>query len=160
GRPGSQGIRRVARRGAGTIARRIPRSDRPARCTRSLVPGDQRGNRSAGGNRDVAATPRATAPAAHAGPWRENGRAGHMTETEFERRLSAAIREEMPPLHAPEDLRQRVRAAINSAATPTRWERWGYSKTTRWLAVAASLALVAVGGTVGYQLAERRAGEG
>jgi len=86
-----------------------------------------------------------------------------MTETEFERRLSAAIREEMPPLHAPEELRQRVRAAINSAATPTRWERWGggpYSSTTRWLALAASLALVAVGGTVGYQLAERRAGEG
>ena len=86
-----------------------------------------------------------------------------MTETEFERRLSAAIREEMPPLHAPEELRRRVRAAINSAATPTRWERWGggpYSSTTRWLALAASLALVAVGGTVGYQLAERRAGEG
>jgi len=86
-----------------------------------------------------------------------------MTETEFERRLSAAIREEMPPLHAPEELRQRVRAAINTAATPTRWERWGggpYSNTTRWLALAASLALVAVGGTVGYQLAERRAGEG
>ena len=86
-----------------------------------------------------------------------------MTETEFERRLSAAIREEMPTLHAPEDLSQRVRAAINSAATPTRWKRWGggpYSSTTRWLALAASLALVAVGGTVGYQLAERRAGEG
>ena len=86
-----------------------------------------------------------------------------MTETEFERRLSAAIREELPPLHAPEELRQRVRAATNSAATPTRWERWGggpYSSTTRWLALAASLALVAVGGTVGYQLAERRAGEG
>ena len=86
-----------------------------------------------------------------------------MTETEFERRLSAAIREEMPTLHAPEELRQRVRAAINSAATPTRWERWGggpYSSTTRWLALAASLALVAVGGTVGYQVAERRAGEG
>ena len=84
-----------------------------------------------------------------------------MTETEFERRLSAAIREEMPPLRAPEELRQRVRAAIHNAATPTRWRRWGlYSNQTRWLALAASLALVALGGTAGYQIAARRAGEG
>ena len=84
-----------------------------------------------------------------------------MSETEFDRRLSAAIREEMPPLRAPEELRQRVRAAINNAATPSRWQRWGLSSTqTRWLALAASLALVALGGTVGYQVAERRAGEG
>ena len=84
-----------------------------------------------------------------------------MSETEFERRLSAAIREEMPPLRAPEELRQRVRAAINNAAMPSRWQRWvPYSNQTRWLALAASLALVALGGTVGYQVAERRAGEG
>jgi len=84
-----------------------------------------------------------------------------MTETEFERRLSAAIREEMPPLRAPAELRQRVHAAIHSAATPTRWKRWGsFSNQTRWLALAASLAFVALGGTVGYQVAARRAAEG
>jgi anti-sigma factor RsiW len=79
-----------------------------------------------------------------------------MTETEFERRLSAAIREEMPPLHAPEELHHRVRAAIEAAVTPAGWSR--YSTTTRWLALAASLAFVALGGTVGYQVAARRAG--
>ncbi|HEV2671159.1 MAG TPA: hypothetical protein VGU74_08715, partial [Gemmatimonadales bacterium] len=81
-----------------------------------------------------------------------------MTETEFERQLSAAIREEMPPLRAPDELRQRVRAAINDAATPARWTR--YSTTTRWLALAASFVLVALGGTAGWQLADRRAAEG
>jgi anti-sigma factor RsiW len=74
-----------------------------------------------------------------------------MNETEFERRLGAAIREEMPPLRAPEELRRRVRAAIRGSAGGTRVVR-----TTRWLALAASVALVALGGVGGWQLAARR----
>ncbi|HWC74002.1 MAG TPA: hypothetical protein VG454_08695 [Gemmatimonadales bacterium] len=83
-----------------------------------------------------------------------------MSETDFERRLSAAIREEMPPLRAPEELRQRVRAAINNAATPKRWAWEGRPFPTRWLALAASLALVALGATAGWQVAARRAAGG
>lgn len=71
-----------------------------------------------------------------------------MTHTEFDRQLSAAIREEMPPLHAPDELRRRVHAAIR--------ER---SFRPRWLALAASVLLLIGGGVAGWQLAlERTAG--
>ena len=81
-----------------------------------------------------------------------------MTETEFERQLSATIREEMPPLRAPNELRQRVHAAIHDAATPAaHGEGARFPRMTRWLALAASVALVALGGAGGWQLAARRA---
>ena len=59
--------------------------------------------------------------------------------------LSAAIREQVPALHAPDALRQRVRATLRDAAGTTR-VRWGLpAVATRWLALAASLATVALG---------------
>lgn len=68
--------------------------------------------------------------------------------------LGAAIRAEVPSLRAPEELRTRVRSALTSAA--------GHSVTRRpatlgprWLALAASLAVVALGG---WRLGLSRAG--
>jgi len=70
--------------------------------------------------------------------------------------LSAAIREQVPALHAPDALRQRVRATLRDAAGTTR-VRWGLpAVATRWLALAASLATVAVGG---WRLGVSRADE-
>src|SRR6266852_5468008 len=59
--------------------------------------------------------------------------------------LSAAIRGQVPAFRAPDALRGRVRAAVRGAAgAPLR--RWVLpSVATRWLALAASLAVVAVG---------------
>ncbi|HUC39687.1 MAG TPA: hypothetical protein VMR92_02555, partial [Gemmatimonadales bacterium] len=63
-----------------------------------------------------------------------------MSETEFERQLGAAIREELPALRAPAELRDRVRAAIRDTAAPVARPR--FSPPTRWLALAASVVLV------------------
>jgi anti-sigma factor RsiW len=59
--------------------------------------------------------------------------------------LGAAIRAEVPPLRAPDVLRTRVRAALSSAAGTTASRRPMPPLGWRWLALAASLALVAVG---------------
>ena len=80
-----------------------------------------------------------------------------MTETEFERQLSAAVREEMPPLRAPEELRRRIHAAVRETAIASPQRR--LFPTTRWLALAASLVLIALGGAGGWQIAARRAAE-
>jgi anti-sigma factor RsiW len=70
--------------------------------------------------------------------------------------LGAAIRAEVPALRAPDGLRTQVRAALRSAAgvpvTPSTMPPLGW----RWLALAASLALVAVGS---WQVASNRAAE-
>jgi anti-sigma factor (TIGR02949 family) len=67
--------------------------------------------------------------------------------------LGAAIRAEIPALRAPEDLRIRIRGALRSAAiSPAR--RTAPPLGWRWLALAASLALVAGGS---WQLASNRA---
>src|SRR5207244_3838147 len=68
--------------------------------------------------------------------------------------LSAAIREQVPALRAPDALRDRVRATLRDAAGTTRVRR-GLPGATRWLALAASLATVAVGSS---RLALRGAG--
>ena len=62
--------------------------------------------------------------------------------------LSAAIREQVPALRAPDVLRSRVRATLRDAA--------GTRGAARWLALAASLTVVAVGS---WRLALSRAGE-
>jgi len=62
--------------------------------------------------------------------------------------LSAAIREQVPALRAPDVLRSRVRATLRAAA--------GTRGAARWLALAASLTVVAVGS---WRLALSRAGE-
>jgi anti-sigma factor (TIGR02949 family) len=66
--------------------------------------------------------------------------------------LGAAIRAEVPALLAPEELRNRVRQAVRAGAPVT--SRKSPVVGWRWLALAASLALVAVGG---WQLGSRRA---
>jgi anti-sigma factor RsiW len=67
--------------------------------------------------------------------------------------LGAAIRAEVPPLRAPDELRTRVRAALRSAAgSPV--TRRPLPQSSRWLALAASVALVAVGS---WRLASNRA---
>jgi anti-sigma factor (TIGR02949 family) len=67
--------------------------------------------------------------------------------------LGAAIRAEVPALGAPDELRTRVRAALRSAAgTPV--ARRPLPLGGRWLALAASVALVAVGS---WRLASNRA---
>jgi anti-sigma factor RsiW len=59
--------------------------------------------------------------------------------------LGAAIRAEVPGLHAPDVLRKRVRAALSSAAGTPANRRTMPPLGWRSLALAASLALVAVG---------------
>ena len=70
--------------------------------------------------------------------------------------LSAAIREQVPALRAPDALRDRVRATLRDAAGTTRVRRGLPAVATRWLALAASLATVAVGS---WRLGLSRAGE-
>ena len=70
--------------------------------------------------------------------------------------LSAAIREQVPALRAPDALRDRVRATLRDAARTTRVRRRLPAVATRWLALAASLATVAVGS---WRLGVSRAGE-
>ena len=70
--------------------------------------------------------------------------------------LSAAIREQAPALRAPDALRDRVRATLRDAAGTTRVRRGLPAVATRWLALAASLATVAVGS---WRLGLSRAGE-
>jgi anti-sigma factor RsiW len=60
--------------------------------------------------------------------------------------LGAAIRAEVPPLRAPDDLRTRIRTAVRTPAGTTATPRsTPVAQGWRWLALAASLALVAVG---------------
>jgi anti-sigma factor (TIGR02949 family) len=67
--------------------------------------------------------------------------------------LGAAIRAEVPALRAPDELRTRVRTALRSAAgNPV--TRRPLPQSSRWLALAASVALVAVGS---WRLASNRA---
>jgi anti-sigma factor (TIGR02949 family) len=68
--------------------------------------------------------------------------------------LGTAIRRELPALHAPEELRSRVRNAIRSAAETRAVRPPAVPGSWRWLAVAACLALVALGG---WGLGARRA---
>jgi anti-sigma factor RsiW len=70
--------------------------------------------------------------------------------------LGAAIRAEVPPLRAPDELRTRVRSAVKSAAGTPVTRRPRPQHGWRWLALAASLALVAVGS---WQVASNRAAE-
>jgi len=70
--------------------------------------------------------------------------------------LSAAIREQVPALRAPDALRDRLRATLRAAAGTTRVRRGLPAVATRWLALAASLATVAVGS---WRLGVSRAGE-
>jgi len=67
--------------------------------------------------------------------------------------LSALIREAMPPLTAPDDLREAIRsqlrargrAALPLSATPSRW--WLASpRASQWLAAASLLLVVGAGG--------------
>jgi anti-sigma factor RsiW len=58
--------------------------------------------------------------------------------------LGTAIRAEIPALRAPDELRTRVRGALTAAANPTASRRVT-QPSWRWIALAASLALVAVG---------------
>ena len=72
--------------------------------------------------------------------------------------LSAAIRGQVPAFRAPDALRSRVRAAVRAAAgaAGAPLSRWVVTPVARrWLAVAASLAVVAVGS---WRLALGRAG--
>jgi anti-sigma factor RsiW len=59
--------------------------------------------------------------------------------------LRTAIAAQIPRLQAPDPLRKRVRAALRSAAPPSRPRRAGTPAAWRWLALAASLAVVTVG---------------
>jgi anti-sigma factor RsiW len=68
--------------------------------------------------------------------------------------LGTAIRAEVPALRAPEELRTRVRAALKSAAGSPVARRQTPVLGWRWTALAASLALVAVGS---WRLASNRA---
>jgi len=68
--------------------------------------------------------------------------------------LGAAIRAEVPALRAPNELRARVRAALRSAAGSPVASRQTPALGWRSMALAASLALVAVGS---WQLASNRA---
>ena len=69
--------------------------------------------------------------------------------------LSATIREQVPAFRAPDALRNRVRAALRNAAEAPIPRRLMPSVAARWLALAASLALVAVGS---WRLGLSRAG--
>jgi anti-sigma factor RsiW len=68
--------------------------------------------------------------------------------------LGAAIRAEIPPLRAPEALRTRLRASLSAAAGSPRRRFALPPLGSRWLALAASLVLVAGGS---WQLASSRA---
>ncbi|HEV2084992.1 MAG TPA: anti-sigma factor [Gemmatimonadales bacterium] len=68
--------------------------------------------------------------------------------------LGAAIRAEVPALRAPDELRTRVRAALRSAAGPSVTRHTTAPLGRRWLALAASVVLVAVGS---WRLASNRA---
>jgi anti-sigma factor RsiW len=68
--------------------------------------------------------------------------------------LRAAIAAQMPKLEAPELLRARVRAAVREAAVPARPRPPVLPAVSRWLALAATLAAVAVGS---WQLSASRA---
>ena len=68
--------------------------------------------------------------------------------------LGAAIRAEVPALRAPDELRTRVRSALRSAAGDPVARRHAPPLAWRWLALAASLAIVAMGS---WQLASGRA---
>jgi len=70
--------------------------------------------------------------------------------------LSAAIREQIPALHAPDALRGRVRATLRNVAGGSASRPVLPPIAGRWLALAASLAVVAVGS---WRLALSRAGE-
>jgi anti-sigma factor RsiW len=59
--------------------------------------------------------------------------------------LRAAIAAQIPKFQAPEALRGRVRAALREASAPSRIPRPALPMAWRWLAFAASLAVVAVG---------------
>jgi anti-sigma factor RsiW len=59
--------------------------------------------------------------------------------------LRTAIAAQAPRFEAPEALRGRVRAALRQAAAPPPARRPARPLASRWLALAASLALVAVG---------------
>jgi len=69
--------------------------------------------------------------------------------------LSAAIRQQVPAFRAPDALRRRVRAAVRDAAGARAGRRVLLPVAARWLALAASLAVVAVGS---WQLGLSRAG--
>jgi anti-sigma factor RsiW len=70
--------------------------------------------------------------------------------------LGTAIRAEAPPLRAPDELRTQLRAVLRSAAETSVNRRTMPPLGWRWLALAASLAVVA-GGT--WQLASNRAAD-
>jgi len=70
--------------------------------------------------------------------------------------LSAAIRQHVPAFRAPDALRRRVRTAVRDAAGAPPSRRVLPPVAARWLALAASLALVAVGS---WRLGTSRAGE-
>ena len=70
--------------------------------------------------------------------------------------LSKAIRAEVPSFPSPPGLRDRVRAAVRAAAaTPPAHAPLGWPAAGRWLALAASLVVVAVGS---WRLGVNRAG--
>jgi len=66
--------------------------------------------------------------------------------------LGAAIRAEIPELQAPEELRARVRSAVRASQSPVA-RRQTPGVGWRWMAIAASLVLVALGS---WQLASNR----
>lgn len=70
--------------------------------------------------------------------------------------LGAAIRAEIPALRAPEELRTQLGSALRSAAGISTVRRPMPPLGWRWLALAASLVLVAVGS---WQLASNRAAD-
>ena len=70
--------------------------------------------------------------------------------------LGAAIRAEVPALRAPEELRTQLRSSLRSAAGISDTRRSMSPLGWRWLAYAASLALVAAGS---WQLASIRAAD-
>jgi anti-sigma factor RsiW len=70
--------------------------------------------------------------------------------------LGAAIRAEIPALRAPEELRTQLGSALRSAAGISAVRRPVPSLSWRWLALAASLVLVAMGS---WQLASNRAAD-
>jgi len=69
--------------------------------------------------------------------------------------LSAAIRQQIPAFRASDALRRRVRAAVRDAAGTHAGRRMLPPLAARWLALAASLAVVAVGS---WRLGVSRAG--
>jgi anti-sigma factor RsiW len=70
--------------------------------------------------------------------------------------LGTAIRAQSPALRAPDGLEMRVRASLRAAAPHPGPRRVIASGAARWLALAASLAVVAVGG---WRLGQSRAGD-